>query len=244
MSLQARRALYFKFCVAAKFRLTPAPTSAKEILFLHDSFAKLATLDFFLVAPAHFTAPNSFNREVSVVLNPFLYQSQVDPFSETDPSLTQTVNSLLQRQREISDYLHSICGIPRYSYVENDELYFSGKVLVPFKHTLKSGARHLVGEYSFSSSTISNPFAVVQSAHPQKEILSNIRHNFQKYHKIEPIIIEHGWHGLQRILGAKSHVNAKVDKGAELNMACIANLEEKLPITEQRKPTKDFQGFV
>lgn len=242
MSLQARRALYFKFCVAAKFRLTPAPTSAPEIAFLHSSFAKLATLEHFHIQPASHTAPNSFNRELSVVLNPFDQPSQLDSFIGVD-SAPQTVSSLLQRQREIADYLSTICGIPRYSYVENDDLYFSGNLLVPFKHTLVASARYLTGEYAISPSTAESPFAELKSPHPHKEVVANMRHNFQKYHKMEPVLIENGWHGLQHVLGLRPGISVKVDADAIIDMSEITNLETKLPATEKKRAAKGFEGF-
>lgn len=242
MSLQARRALYFKFCVAAKFRLTPAPTSASEIAFLHSSFAKLATLEHFHIQPASHTAPNAFNRDLSVVLNPFDQESQLDPFSGAE-SAAHSVSSLLQRQREIAEYLNTICGIPRFSYVQKDDLYFSGNLLVPFKHTLVPSARYLTNEYAISSSTIESPFAELKSSHSHKEIVANMRHNFQKYHKIEPVYIEHGWYGLQQVLGLRPGISVKVDADANIDVSEITNLERQLPATVKKRPTKGFEGF-
>lgn len=242
MSLQARRALYFKFCVAARFRLTPAPTSAAEIGFLHSSFAKLATLEHFHVQPASHVAPNTFNREVSVVLNPFDQESQLDPFSGAE-SAPQAVSSLLQRQREIAEYLHTICGIPRYSYVKNDPLYFGGSLEVPFKHTLVASARYLSDEYTISASTIESPFAELKSAHPQEEIAKNIRHNFQKYHKIEPVLIANGWHGLQQVLGLRPGISVKVNADASIDLAETTNLECEVAATVKKRATKEFEGF-
>lgn len=242
MSLQARRALYFKFCVAAKFRLTPAPTSAAEIAFLHSCFAKLSTLEYFQVQPAPHTAFNNFNRELSVVFNPYDQKSQLDPFSETDTA-PRSVSSLLQRQREISQYLSTICGIPRYSYVEKDHLYFDGEYLVPFKHTLVASARYLTDKYTISTSTIDRPFAELTSSHPHKEVVANLRHNFQKYHKVEPLLIENGWHGLQQVLGIRPGTLVSVGAEAKLNGSEITNLGCELPLAERKRRVQEFEGF-
>lgn len=243
MSLEARRALYFKFCVGARFRLTPVPTTQKEVTFLYDSFLKLGTLEYFSVNRAKHTETNLFGRDVTVVLNASDQFSQLDPLGWFDSSIQTTAVTLLQRQRELNDYLKSICGIPRYSYIENDKHYFQGRVQVPFKHTLVSGARQFSDQYQIKASTIDSPFAILETTQKRSEVLAGLRHNFQKYHKMEPVFVENGMRAILRISGLKYGIGIDMD-ASEVGDVNLTDLRNKPSIRNVKGKSLGFSGFL
>ncbi|SGZ52756.1 CIC11C00000004466 [Sungouiella intermedia] len=242
MSLEARRALYFKFCVGARFRLTPVPTNSKEVKFLYDSFQKLGTLEYFDVQEAKHTDTNLYGRHVTVLLNASDQRSQLDPLGGVDSDIKTTTVTLRQRQHELSEYLKSICGICRYSYIENDELYFQGRVQVPFKHTLTAGARQYAEQYRMSSSTVNSPFATLETTLRRSDILAGVRHNFQKFHKMEPEFVENGMRAVLRITGEKYSTTVDVDAN-EYGDVNITDLG-KLPAMRNVRGKQVFSGFI
>lgn len=241
MSLEARRALYFKFCVGARFRLTPVPTNSKEVKFLYDSFRKLGTLEYFNVQDAKHTDTNLYGRHVTVLFNSSDQLSQLDPLGGVDPNIRTTAVTLRQRQHELGEYLETVCGICRFSYIENDDLYFLGRVQVPFKHTLTSGARKYADQYRITSSTNNSPFATLETALRRSDILAGIRHNFQKFHKMEPEFVEYGMRAVLRITGEKYATTVELDAN-EFGDVNITDLGREL-VMRQVRGKQEFSGF-
>lgn len=242
-SLAARAALYFKFCVTARFKLTPAPLSAKEVAFLHESFSKLGTLEFFHVQKPKHLAPHLYGQAVTVVLNASHQFSQLDPFSGIDNTIKPSVETLSQAQNHLTHTLLSLCGIPRFSYLENDRLYFSGEVQVPFKHSLVANAVYLANNYKMSTSTIQSPFVMFEqtSAHKIGEVMPRIRHNFQKYHKMEPVFVETGAHGVH-LAGGGALPSIVVDPHYKVDTEDIMQMAKSPALTEKKREV--FDGFM
>lgn len=243
MSLELRRALYFKFCVGARFRLTPVPTTSKEVAFLHESFAKLACLEHFQVEKPKHSASHLFGRHVTVLFNASDQMSQLDPLAGFDPKINTTVAALRQRQRELNAYLKSICGLPRYSYIEGDELYFQGRLQVPFKHSLTTQGKRYSDQYTMTGSTVSRPFATIDTAHDPGEVLAALRHNFQKYHKMEPVFVENGMRAVLRITGEKYGTTFSVDTN-DVGDVDVTDLQKDIPIKNVHENKSCFNGFL
>ncbi|GEQ71105.1 hypothetical protein JCM33374_g4786 [Metschnikowia sp. JCM 33374] len=200
MSVAARRALYFQYAISAKFKLSPAPSSAKEVDFLLRSFQNIAPVDFFRVSQSKLSAHNPFTQNVTVVFNSSEQPSQVDAFMAPDPDRNATPAQLEQRQSELLAYIRQICGLPRYSFIENDQLYSEGKSMVPFTHKLLPQGHHYSGEYEISESTSNAPFFLLTGNCSAKDVIPYVRHNFQRFHKIEPTFLGTGVSGLKDLL--------------------------------------------
>lgn len=243
MSLEARRAFYFNFCVGARFRLTPIPTSYKEVRFLHESFSKLGNLEYFQVEKPKHLSSTLFGRHVTVLLNPADQFSQLDPLNAHDNTLQTTVATLRQRQRELNLYLLSICGVPRFSYIENDKLYFDGRVEVPFKHSLNAKGTQYAGQYSLTSSTIDSPFTTIETESDSSAVLAALRHNFQKFHKLEPVFVKNGIKAVQMIGENSDRVRFTIDADA-VGDVDVTDLHKRIPVGNVREDHKTFNGFM
>ncbi|KAM9933704.1 hypothetical protein OXX80_006688 [Metschnikowia pulcherrima] len=227
MSLAARTALYFQYTISARFRFSPAPSSAKEVSFLLRSFQSIAPVDYFRWQQTKFSSHNPFTQTVDVVFNASEQASQLDPFLGTEQQLDATPAQLEQRQGEIMAYLRRICGIPRYSYIENDDTYSEGKSMVPFRHKLLPQGSHLMGGYEISPSTIDSPFFLVQDGKLASEVTPFIRQNFQRLHKIDLVSLQAG-------LGKSGSGEEKrvyMNMNEVIDTAALMDLGEKMPMT-------------
>lgn len=242
MSLAARTALYFKYSVSAKYCFTPAPTNAKEVRFIHDSFAKLGTIEHFSVSRTKHTEPHVFGQHVSVILNPSGQFSQLDPLTGIDTTIAPKAIELQHQQRKLHNRLRSLIGLPRYSYIEDDSAYFGGEVQVPFKHALVPGQLQLEGLYKMSTSTISSPFVYLEEG-DQDAVTKAIRHNFQKYHKIQLVFVEDGMKGLHAMGAEPLDVSVKMDDMAVLKTDEIMDLSKTPAMLVAKTKEKGFHGF-
>lgn len=240
MSLLARTALYFKYAVAAKFKLAPAPINVEEVKFIYDSFGKLGTVEYFKADKAKHTDPHLFEPLVTVLLNPTEQFSQIDPLSGVDSTIALTGSELRQKQGNLRQKLQNLIGLPRFSYVENDKKYFGGEVQVPFKHSLLPRALHL--EYKMSTSTISSPFVYLEEGNPAK-VAPQIRHNFQKYHKFQPLFVETGLHGLHLIGAGPLDTSVKVSEDAVVRTEDIMRMDKSPNMLTVRTKDRGFHGF-
>lgn len=244
MSLAARSALYFRYTISAKFVFSPAPSSAKEVSHILQSFRTIAPVEFFHMQQVKFSLHNPFKQIATVVFNASEQSSQLDPFSVIDPELNATPAQLEQRQNELVSYISQICGLPRYSYIENDELYLEGKSQVPFKHQLLHRGHHFLGAYDISPSTVEEPFFIMTGSASAKDVLPHIRHNFQRHHKIEHVFLETGPTALEHILGKPHETDVNVNMNHVIDTAAIMDLEQELPVTsEETVDDGQFKGF-
>lgn len=246
MSLKLRHHLYYLFCVTARFQLSPAPTSVKEVQFIHNAFKRIGAVEFFQVEQSRNPLSNPFRQHVTVVFNAANQVSQLNPCNDIDQTLKETAGDLQQRQFEIYKYLSSICGLPRYSYIEHDDRYFERRLFVPFKHTLAPDGRYLKDQYTISDSTIDSPFFTLSSDHDLKLVGSKLRHNFQKFHKIKPTKLNCSllrYHkGLDGLYKEKMNLQVKPD--FVVDTAALLNLEEACNIPEPTPSRKEFKGFL
>lgn len=240
MSLLARTALYFKHSVAAKFRVTPAPINAEEVRFIYDSFGKLGTVEFFEAERAKFTEPHTFEPLVSVLLNPTGQFSQLDPLTGIDATIAPLGSELRQKQSNLQQQLQKLIGLPRFSYIENDKKYFSGEIQVPFKHSLLQRALHL--KYKMSTSTIYTPFVFLEEGNPA-EVAPQIRHNFQKYHRFEPVFVETGSHGLHLLGADPLDVSVRVNDDDVVRAEDIMRMDKTPSMLIARAKEAGFRGF-
>lgn len=244
MSLRLRHHLYYNFCITARFHLSPAPTSVKEVQFIRDSFEKIAPIEYFSVELAKNSPSNPFRQHVTVVMNASDQLCQLNPFNGIDESIKPSASFLLQRQHDISKYLLSICGLPRYSYIEHDQRYFDGGLCVPFRHTLTPDARYLMQQYEISDSTADSPFFILLSDHDLKTVGSKIRHNFQKFHKIKPVRVKKSLHRLYNDKDLfKEKINIDVGAGNIIDASAIMDLNTDLDLPVPSLNQSDFNGF-
>lgn len=242
MSLAARTALYFKHMISAKFIFTPAPINADEIRFISDSFAKLGTVEYFSVEKAKHTQPNLFGQSVTVMLNSSLQFSQLDPLTGIDTTVALSGEQLKLRQQRLHEKLRRIIGLPRYSYIENDKRYFAGDIQVPFKHTLLPNASQFTKQYRMSTSTIQTPFVFLEEG-DKEAVTKSIRHNFQKYHKIQLVFVEDGLHGLHLLGGGALDTSVKIDDDMIVRTEEILDLEAMPNMRIARTKENGFNGF-
>lgn len=200
MSLSARRALYFHSAVAAKLRLSPGPANIHEVRWLRDCFAKIAPLEHFSVLPAGFSQSNPFQPYIHLVFNSAGQPPLLSPYNHpaADPAAVMQIEA---RASEIAAYVRSVCGLPRFSFIDGDHHFMNGSTQVVLKHSLTSAGARYQDAYQVSPSTIASPFFLLSSSHPVSSIVPHIRHNFQKLHKIEVLSVETGLAGVHSVVG-------------------------------------------
>lgn len=244
MSLKLRHHLYYSFCVTARYHLSPAATSVKEVQFIHESFKTLAPVEFFAVDQVKGSPSNPFSQYITVVLNASDQHSQLNPFNGIDASIKPSASELLQKQHELYKLLGTICGLPRFSFVENDHRYFDEELCVPFKHTLTADARYLTKQYEISDSTITSPFFTLHTDQDAKLVSSKLRHNFQKYHKMKPVKIVHGLARLRNQGLYKEKIKLDLAANTLVDVSKIMDLQADLETSEPPIKEHDFCGFV
>lgn len=190
-------AAYFRFHVVAHIRLSPGPTSSKEVEYLYNCFKNLSersTLEYFNVARGQLRH-NIFDPEIKLMFNPRQCLLS-DPF---DFEAKTEDHELEQEQAHMVDTLQHLLALPRYSYIENDEEFFENKLKVPFKHALTSEGLRYQGKYQLTESTVSSPFVSIASLEDILDIRYKIRHNFQKYHKFDKVLVTTGFDGVRKV---------------------------------------------
>lgn len=200
MTIGLRRALYFAHSVGARYKVSPAPSSAAECRYIHDCFSKIGTVDFFRIESPKHTAANLHGQQLSVVVSPLL---QLEPFAPPESVSKEILES---RQRQIKAALAHLCALPRYSYVAHNEPFFRDEVAIPFKHVLDAKSK-LLRNYTLTLSTGSSPF-VTGGAKQMRDA----RHNFQKFHKFEVDFVKTGVRGVA--MAADADFPHWADKGA------------------------------
>lgn len=188
---------YFKYHVVARIRLSPGPTSAKEVEYLYNCFKGLSegsTLEYFNVArgqPRH----NVFDPELRMIFNPRQCLLS-DPF---DFDSKNDTHDLEQEQVHLVGTLKHLLALPRYSYIENDEEFLQNRMVVTFKHALTPEGLRYEGKYQLSESTVLSPFISIQSLENILDLRYRIRHNFQKYHKFDKVTVSTGFDSVRKV---------------------------------------------
>lgn len=213
-NLNNRLSVYFMHHIFVKIRMSPSPTTTKEVFHLYQNFKKLGgSLEYFEISRGK-NGLNTYSNEVSLIYNPSSQLSQLDPFNGTNKNMKETTAELLALRTKLTDTIHSICAIPRYSYVENDEQYVKGEIEIPYKFRLNRDGLKYDKRYSISTSTVNNQFCFISPAptleNDDKNIMndsiitnfkSHMRHNFQKFHKFDNITISPAIPNINHIIG-------------------------------------------
>lgn len=242
MSLHVRAAAYFRYTVSARFRLSPAPSSAAEVSFIRDSFAKLATVEHFAFDHAKHNSGKLYEQTCSVCLNPSKQESQLDPFTPIVSDTKFSAFQLSTLQQELHTLLRKLVALPRYSYIANDDLYFSDRSHVPFKHVCKSGIPP--DAYDFSTSTISSPFVFLNRGN-RKALLPSLRYNFQKFHKFDPLFIRNGIAGILSLTDTPLlTVSVDYARQASLSAGDLLDLTRHPDLDIDRDTMDGFHGFL
>lgn len=226
MSASARASLYFKHHVGAVLKVTPAPTSSKEVAFIHQSFKRLGSLEYFSISKGKVSA---YEPHIRLLYNPSQQPLQLNPFNDAETDVKESNADLVHAQESIVDELSRICALPRFSYIEGDEEFFLNKLQVDFKHALKRESLRFDNTYSISPSTVNRPFAYItvnKNSHTApSEIISSLRHNFQKCHKIENMHIFTGLDALEQVCRSKI---PDWETSQEVSLSRLMDLEDAL----------------
>lgn len=189
-------AKYFRNHVVVRLRLNPSPSSAKEADYVYDCFRGLCsgTLEFFNIEKGH-PRLNLYSNSVNLIYNPKNEPSQLDPFTEELSSQNGKANvpEILEQQNTLVNRLRNICALPRYSYIENDERFFKGEYVATFKYSLKKSGLKYDKKFEISASSVESPFASISTEEDVQNVMTSLRHNFQKFHKIDRIDIRVGY---------------------------------------------------
>lgn len=232
-TLTKRLSLYFKYHVVAKLRLTPSPTNAKEVQHLYYSFKKLpGQVDYFHLSRGE-RGLNPYGRDLTVVIAPTKL-SLLQPFNEVESEIEIRDEELQASKDKLISHFASICGLPRYSYIEGSNSFVEGKIKIPFKFSLSRWGLNYAGRYKVTSSTIDNPFShIVSTGSEQETGLKNdhtfedfrrqIRHNFQKFHKFDNVVIEAGPEFINSLSGSEK-LESNINTEGQVNYGEISNL--------------------
>lgn len=197
-----------RYLVSVRMHMSPPPTNSKEVGHILNGLRNLGKVEFFKVERDKSNCA-VYGQELFVVFNP----SRKDAFGSieitkeienlNDINSVEDEVTLLASQKKIVDNISSIVALPRYSYIENDERYLNGEIEIPFKHRLVKDGLKYDNRYTIPSCTVYNPFAHIRPAENEKNfnynfLRANIRHNFQKFHKFDPITIKIGLSPLTR----------------------------------------------
>lgn len=185
---------YFKYHLLVKLRVTPAPTNFKESYHIYQNFMKLGYgIDFFTFSQSG-SKLIPYGNTLTILFNPISNTLALDPFLELVVPIDSKNYTI--KYKELSSTLNRLCALTRYSYIEHDENYRSGKLEAPFKYVLSKLGLKYEGLYSLSSASAKDQFIRISpngpgptSMNPEtlQDFRRHIRYNFQKFHKFECI---------------------------------------------------------
>lgn len=177
---------YFQHHVAARVSMHPAPVNEHEVRYLCENFQRIAPLDFFLVDKG--TMGNAYGTQLRLLLSSRSYSLLAGIDNDPRSEVTDENDDVLQlRQLQICNELHAICSIPRYTYIQNSLTYSAGSELA-FRYKLVRNQAKFTN-FNVTASTIDHPFCTIRpeisSAQDLEQFKQSIRHNFQKFHKLQ-----------------------------------------------------------
>ena len=192
--------IYFKYAVGFKCKIIPPPKTPSELHFITESFRNLATVDILKTTPLHSEAlVDNKVFQVDILFSPIRKKSVFLPLSIDDEEAEQIFDSHPRNvviRDKLKEKLLNLISIPRYLYVENDEMFSGNQRLIQFVHELSSNGRDLLGKYDLSLGTIENPFISLTKFDPSlNEKLDKfrlrraIRNDVQHFHKLQDIEI-------------------------------------------------------
>lgn len=217
-SINKSLARYFQNHVIVDIKMTPVPTTAEEVDHLYRNFKTLGNLEFFRINRDK-SRVALYDSRLLMAYNPSNQGSLLQPNSNIF-SFVETKQELKHSQDEIINTLSRVIGLPRYSYVINDEKYWSGEIEVLFKYHLNKEGLKYEKKFNLTSSVKSSQFITTEEGPYTKDIpdfRKKIRHNFQKFHKFDYVSFKVGLEGINSLLGFEKLKTVDVPAGLLYN---------------------------
>lgn len=184
---------HFRHAVVARVRLSPGPSTANEAQYLYERFRELApNLEVFSI-------PRDPSRTLLFLPRINMIYTYGVPMLDDPFDLEDKAESIEENVQFATKQLSLIVALPRFSYIENDPDYESGRTAAPFKWSLTEKGRAYDGKFEVTLSTVSNPFVHLKTTEDRKAVTHALRHNFQKFHKFD-VHVEHGPETALRLL--------------------------------------------
>lgn len=235
-NINNRLSIYFLHHIFVSLRISPSPTTAKEVHHIYQNFKKLGgSLEYFDISRGRHGI-NTYSNEVTLIYNPSSQLSQLDPFNGTDENKEESIAELLALRAKLSNTIISICAIPRYSFIENDEQYMKGEIEIPYKFRLNRDGLKYDKRYSISPSTVNNQFCFISPIAPSEivdkngmsdsiltDFKSHMRHNFQKFHKFDSISVSPAISQINHLIG-RQKLNPNVNRRDSINYSSLMDL--------------------
>lgn len=166
--------------IAAKIRLTPAPSSASELHYIYNSFSRLGIIESFKVNRPEL----AFSNEIRLLLN-LGGSSKLDPLQLYHKPNQQEISD---KMALMTKYLSTIVALPRYQYIKNNEAYLDGKIGIDFKYNIVNGTP----DFIVSPSTIQQPFCLIEENDLSviKRVKKDMRYNFEVFTKLDIMLLK------------------------------------------------------
>ncbi|EDK41347.2 hypothetical protein PGUG_05445 [Meyerozyma guilliermondii ATCC 6260] len=189
---------YFHYHIAARVSAHPCPVNEHEVKFIYDNLQKVAPIEYFRFSKG--SMGNPYGTQLKVIfssgvthLNPYDDINKVflpEEFVSVPSTDSQYTEVLQFQQSQICNKLHSICAIPRHSYIQNLAGYLKGAEALPYKYQLIRNQSQF-NNFSVSDSSVEQPFCIISAGEKKidpktcETFKESIRHNFEKFHKLQ-----------------------------------------------------------
>lgn len=169
--------------IKSRLRLTPAPSTSREVWYIYECFKKLGVVSSFYLEEGN-KGLNQYGNHLTVMIS--LDGDELDPFSSDNGSTNTSTAVLAGTKARSKAYLNRVLALPRLQYVEKYPKFFLGERSISFKYQLKGAASKHWG-VEITESNVNNPFCVIQSDDMTvvNEFKRGVRFNFEKFTKIE-----------------------------------------------------------
>ncbi|CAH6720533.1 hypothetical protein CLIB1444_04S02234 [[Candida] jaroonii] len=167
---------YWSNHILLNLRLNPAPTNARELDFIFESFNRLGSIEMFK------TPPPSVNYSQNVEMIISSDKSVLNPFETEKPGPEAKDKAIILR-----DFFARMVALPRFQYIENDESFFNGSKYVQFNHSLNNRGKMFENKFTISDSRINQPFCLIKSEQELdfRRLKHCLRFNFEKFTLID-----------------------------------------------------------
>jgi hypothetical protein len=152
---------------------------------------------------------------------------------------------LSSKQESLIDDLYKILALPRHSFIQNDSQYSGRELEIPFKHQLTPQGLKYGNRYQLNTSTIDSQFVKIDTSEPKlfgdlNDFKTNIRFNFQKFHKFDNIGCNKGIDAINDVIGYKKlHATT-----TSISHRQLMDLNYQFPVsTGISRGSKGFEGF-
>jgi len=248
-NVNKRLSVYFKHHIVAKVKVTPPPSNVSEVNHIFHNLSSLGNLEYFNMQRDR-TKINTYGNSLTLIYNPTSSQSLLGSmlFSKSGSyTLADFDNDdvLSSKQDSLINNLYKILALPRYSFIHNDSQYSNRHLEIPFKHQLTPQGLKYGNRYQLNSSTIDSQFINIETPEHKlfsdfNDFKSNIRFNFQKFHKFDNIVCNKGIDAINDVIGYKKlHPS-----NTSMSNRQLTDLNYQFPISSGVSGgSKGFQGF-